>query len=100
LSGDLANSFCPQGKSVFRPQLIRLPYGVRLGLFYARPWAGVVSVSLRERSMNSETPSDNYRPMQTEAEAKAAKKADKKADKKAARDKANRERQMGARRRK
>ncbi|HEV7222635.1 MAG TPA: hypothetical protein VGN42_08040 [Pirellulales bacterium] len=50
--------------------------------------------------MNSETPSDNYRPMQTESEAKAAKKADKKADKKAARDKANRERQMGARRRK
>jgi hypothetical protein len=48
--------------------------------------------------MNDGNPADEeYRPMQTESEKKAAKKAEKKADKKAARDKANRNRQLGAR---
>jgi hypothetical protein len=49
--------------------------------------------------MNSEIPAENEGRRMTESEAKAAKKADKKAEKKAAKDKANRERQMGARRR-
>ncbi len=50
--------------------------------------------------MTSETPSENFQRAQTDSERKAAQKATKKAGKKAARDKALRERQMGARRRK
>jgi hypothetical protein len=50
-----------------------------------------------------ETPADNYERPLTETERKAARKADKKSDKKsdkkAAKDRATRERQMGARRR-
>lgn len=49
--------------------------------------------------MSSDQPTNNDARSLTEAERKAEQKAAKKADKKAARDRANRERQMGARRR-
>lgn len=50
--------------------------------------------------MTSDLPENDRVRLPTDAERKAEQKAAKKADKKAARDKANRERQMGARRRK
>lgn len=50
--------------------------------------------------MTPDVPANNHVRSLTDAERKAEQKAAKKADKKAARDKANRERQMGARRRK
>ncbi|HVX62087.1 MAG TPA: hypothetical protein VHC19_15830 [Pirellulales bacterium] len=50
--------------------------------------------------MSSDLPTNNDTRSLTDAERKAEQKAAKKADKKAARDRATRERQMGARRRK
>lgn len=50
--------------------------------------------------MTPDVPANDQARFLTEAERKAEQKAAKKADKKAARDKANRARQMGARRRK
>jgi len=54
----------------------------------------------RNHPVTPDVPANDQARFLTEAERKAEQKAAKKADKKAARDKANRARQMGARRRK
>jgi hypothetical protein len=54
----------------------------------------------QDQPMTPDEPENDRVRLLTDAERKAEQKAAKKADKKAARDKANRERQMGARRRK